>query len=149
MRMIHGPVVVLMLALDAQILYADGLLFHLPKDGTWATYHVDLTGQIGESQGETGRAKLTIHMASVGQVTEDGQPCRWIEITMEANSVEADKVNGRNMREHVKLICKALVPEKFSRQRGNAHGPFGPCMASSGRAERRQAERPQGRDGFG
>jgi hypothetical protein len=50
-----------------------------------------------------GQLKGTIRMASVGQVTEDGQVCRWIEIALE---IEVGSQKG-------KLVCKVLVPEKF------------------------------------
>jgi hypothetical protein len=79
-------------ALAASWAYADGLLYNLPKDGTWATY--EITGTATIEVKTYGIQKLknvgTLKIASVGQVSEAGQPCRWIEIKMEMEIIQEE-----------------------------------------------------------
>ena len=49
-------------------------------------------------------------MASVGQVVEKDEPCRWIEVVFEMKP-EGDDFPGP--KEGRKEIAKVLVPEKF------------------------------------
>lgn len=83
---------------------ADGPFYELPKDGTWATYQVD--GSV-KMPGEQVSVKGNIRMASVGQVTEAGQPCRWIEVVSEVQSGGEGGPPGR------KDVVKVLIPEQF------------------------------------
>ena len=69
--------VLIWVAMSAGVVRADGLLYQLPKDGTWASY--DLNVSVQRETTMTGILRL----ASVGQVTEDKTPCRWIEVQIE------------------------------------------------------------------
>lgn len=95
----------LLLALSVGLARADGLLCQLPKDGSWATYNLDIAVKMpnGQNASTTG----TMSLASVGQVTENGMPCRWIEVlcklTMGMGDQKAEKVQ----------MWKLLIPEKY------------------------------------
>ena len=62
----------------------------------------DLTAVL-EARDEMRTAEGLIHMASVGRVTEDGGPCRWIEVRFEIKA-EKGRVDV--------MVIKVLVPEK-------------------------------------
>lgn len=79
---------------------ADGMFFRLPKDGTWASYDVDI--KLTTNAGNISLEKK-IRIASVGQTIIDGQLCRWIEVQAQlVTSVPQPKT-----------ICKMLIPEKY------------------------------------
>ena len=96
----------LFLALSAGLARADGLFYQLPKDGHWASYDVDVAVQ-GAAEGQKMNVKGTLRIASVGEVTEDGQPCRWIEIQLDATATAGENKVEQN------ALYKVLVPEKF------------------------------------
>ena len=75
----------------------DGLVYRLPKDGTWAQFDMRTLKRIGGAQQWEDQG--TLRLASVGQVTEGGQSCRWIEMQCDSD--------GRT------LVAKALIPEKY------------------------------------
>jgi hypothetical protein len=79
---------------------ADGLIFQLPPDGTWAKYSVTIEG---ESKLE-GAPKIavtgTLSISSVGEVTRSQQKCRWIEL----------KFENPTSKSYKKLVLKMLIP---------------------------------------
>jgi hypothetical protein len=101
-------IVVVLLSLAVNTGRADGLLYKLPKDGTWATYKHDVSVK---TAGYTIRAKATIRIASVGQVKEDGQPCRWIEMVADVRC-EVENLPSEKPPTH-REVLKFLIPEKF------------------------------------
>jgi len=107
MRVMHTVEVVMVFAIGATTAYADGLFCNLPKDGTWATYQFDSSVSHGQYGVQT--VKGTIRMASVGAVTENGQPCRWIEVAMEPQFEKGTAPPGGG----TKQVIKVLIPEKF------------------------------------
>src|SRR5262245_36230337 len=82
-----------------QLAHADGLIYQLPKDGTGVTFDVE-TKQTFEGREVTKTGKFS--MRSVGQVTVDGEPCRWIECRSSQKFANFDEI----------MISKALIPEK-------------------------------------
>jgi hypothetical protein len=96
----------LLLVLSAALAKADGLLYQLPKDGSWATYDADMQAK-GGPNGETMNAKGTLTLASVEQVTENGQPCRWIEVQFKLTMAM-----GEHKSEKIETY-KVLIPEKY------------------------------------
>jgi hypothetical protein len=94
--------VTLIFFFSAGLAQADGLLYKLPKDGSWALY--DFTPDI---KAKNVRYKGTLKISSVGQVTEQNQPCRWIEVQMDISLEMGDN------REVKSQVFKVLVPEVF------------------------------------
>jgi hypothetical protein len=94
-----------LVVLPAGLAQADGLLYQLPKDGSSATYDVDVNAK--GPGGMDMNIKGTVSLASVGQVTEGDQPCRWIEVqfklTMTAGEHKDEKTE----------VYKLLIPEKY------------------------------------
>lgn len=85
---------------------ADGLIYQLPKDGTWVRYDMEL---VEKERGGDDLVKASFVVASVGTAKEGGQPCRWIEFRMTMH---------RGGREHTELY-KVLVPEKHLTRGGS------------------------------
>ena len=78
--------------------HADGLLYQLPEDGAWVLF--DTQGKMthgDQSQEFTG----SLRMSSVGKVTEDDKPCRWIEFELTINLGERSRL----------IVAKVLIPE--------------------------------------
>jgi len=97
--------VFLLLVLSAGLTRADGLLYQLPKDGTWATY--DFDSNTKGPGGQNMNMKGSLRIASVGQTTEQEQPCRWIEVQFDMTTTV-----GEHKMEQSE-IYKLLIPEKF------------------------------------
>ena len=112
MRATQFLLLVFVIDLVPSLLHADGLIRKLPKDGTWAEYQIDCT--IGE--GETAwNESGVLRVASLGQVTKDGQACRWLEFAFIPKAEDA-KASGPAKEKPTtdrKEIIKVLVPEKF------------------------------------
>jgi hypothetical protein len=83
--------------------WADGLISRLPKDGIQAVFKS--TTKVGEDPELIGR--MTI--ASVGKVDVNGQPCRWIEISI------ASKIGARTP------VIKVLINEKDLKEGRNTY----------------------------
>ncbi len=83
------------------VVQANGLVYRLPKDGTWVTYHVNwqLYGPEAEDSEGTG----TWTMQSVGTEMVDGKKCRWIEITEQLDARAGEPKQERTV--------KFLIPE--------------------------------------
>ena len=85
---------------------ADGLIYQLPKDGSWSQYDTKVQYKRGDRTIDTS-GKLRI--ASVGKVTEDDKACRWIEITLEMKLGETSRT----------IVAKLLTPESELKAGGN------------------------------
>jgi len=96
-RMAAGLFTVLFVAIP---LHADGFMYQLPEDGTWARF--DMAGKAVEPDGKLTTISGTLTLSSVGTVEVDGQKCRWIELGTEA------KRNNQEFFDFEKL----LIPEK-------------------------------------
>ena len=85
---------------------ADGLIYQLPPDGSWARYDVKMDATI-QAEGKRPANKMTLdgslRLSSVGRREVDGKPCRWIEIAFEVGPTGVDKKASR--------VLKILVPE--------------------------------------
>lgn len=98
-----SAVVVLLAAVPSR---GDGLLYRLPKDGTWASYAFDGTMWVSPPSDKTAKVNGSVRLASVGQITTNGEPCRWIEVTFEMNMEMGDR------KEKERHTAKVLIPEK-------------------------------------
>lgn len=99
----HKPALALVVALVVAFPTpspADGLLYQLPKDGTWARFRID--GKAKQADGTPVTLVGTMTLSSVGTTAVDGQRCRWIEIATE----------GKRNDEEFTEIDKLLIPEK-------------------------------------
>jgi len=94
-----------LLVLPAVLARADGLLCQLPKDGTWATYDIDVNAK--GPGGMDMSIKGTVYLASVGQVTEGDQPCRWIEVQFKMTMTMGEHKDEKTE------TSKLLIPEKY------------------------------------
>jgi hypothetical protein len=75
--------------------FADGLIRKLPKDGSWAKYHVTLKASNVDHSG-------TAVLRSVGAVVEKDKACRWIEVEFTPALAAQGAVT----------IYKLLIPEE-------------------------------------
>lgn len=71
---------------------AEGLLYQLPKDGSWSTFEYV----------NNGKNKGSFWIASVGEVKIEGKACRWIELRMDEATLNRP----------IKKTFKVLVPEE-------------------------------------
>jgi hypothetical protein len=79
---------------------AEGLLYQLPKDGSWVRFDLQYSYKSPTLElAGTG----TLYMASVGQVVEGSEECRWIEFDVRLKDSEG---------EH-RLIRKLLIPTRY------------------------------------
>jgi hypothetical protein len=85
---------------------ADGLVQQLPKDGAWATYDMESSAKGGPG-GATMSMKGSVWVASVGQVTENNLPCRWIEVEFKVKMEIGDAKHEKSE------VYKLLIPEKY------------------------------------
>ena len=97
------PLVAVAWGIVASLTQADGLVFQLPPDGTWARYAVKTDGEFGLGDGPKQKLAITgtLVVSSVGEVTRTEQKCRWIELKWES------KTNAV----YPKLVLKMLIPE--------------------------------------
>ena len=85
MRSIFALAVVALGALATEAALADGLVYQLPEDGSWVRYELEgcRPASSGNAKQEIGmRGNVTI--SSVGVVEVDNEPCRWIEVVVDA-----------------------------------------------------------------
>ena len=104
MRLISTMVTAIVLALAVSAARADGLIHQLPADGHWVRFDLKMVRQRGENE-RIGTG--TMQISSVGQVKENGEPCRWIEF----------KMNTKKGEREDRIVAKVLIPEKHL-QRG-------------------------------
>ncbi len=111
MREYHFPVALVLLMLSASLAHAGGLIYELPKDGTWATYQADTSVSVGDVELE--RVKSIVRIASVGEGMENSAACRWIEIVMKAKkeSKEPQPEGKTRVRVYDEKVYKLLFPE--------------------------------------
>jgi hypothetical protein len=103
---LRGIILLLLLVAVAGWVRADGLFYNLPKDGTWATYQIDGSGKNVGEFGFDLIMKGTLRIASVGRVTEDDQPCRWIEVQFDVETKIGHEKHKKSD------WWKLLIPEK-------------------------------------
>ena len=73
-----------------------GPISHLPEDGAWAEYELELRRT---QNGQTSTRQAKQRIASVGRTEVDGEPARWIELTL-------------TMGEEPPFKTRVLIPEK-------------------------------------
>ena len=86
--------------LAPSVLPADGLIYQLPDDGTWARYDLKFTMVRGDQRRE---ATGTLRVASVGKASADGKDGRWIEFRLDLMPPDGNEQT---------IIAKVLVPEE-------------------------------------
>lgn len=82
------------------VVHAEGLIYRIPKDGTWVEFTMDGMATSSDDSEVTLVGKL--RLSSVGKVEVDGQPCRWIEF----------RTDGIRNDEKFTDTIKLLIPEK-------------------------------------
>jgi hypothetical protein len=87
---------------------ADGLVFQLPPDGTWARYTMRTEATFGLKDRPPQKVTIagTLTLSSVGEVLRNERKCRWIEL----------KVESQGQGVHPKLLLKLLIPEDCLRR---------------------------------
>ncbi len=85
--------------------YGQGLFYHLPADGSWATYEIKYT-YLAKDMSETD--SLYISISSVGRVLSDSTANRWIEFF-----IQSPRDTGKIW------IRKLLIPEKYLNHKNN------------------------------
>ncbi len=82
---------------------ADGMVYQLPEDGAWAKFSLEGVFLDPDEQKIATDANITgtLTISSVGTVQLEGIPCRWIEITIDAQR------DGKVFKE----VDKLLIPE--------------------------------------
>jgi hypothetical protein len=95
-------------------LYADGLVYKLPADGTLARYKVHSKMTLPDN-GKQIATDGSLTIASVGSTKIDGLDCRWIEMVLEVNLGP-----GKTDRS----IFKGLIPEKYLAKGENPQGQW-------------------------
>ena len=104
---------------------ADGLIYRLPPDGSWAIYRSEqhaehqLTVPPGVELAERARATLPktavvtgfLVLRSVGVEQVDGRPCRWIEIEHAVQMAGQTASGAEAERGERQILLKLLVPE--------------------------------------
>jgi len=100
----------LVLAFGGSALFADGLIFQLPPDGTWVRFENRISGEVSISAASAPETELqqqkvdvlrTLKLSSVGKVNRHRQQCRWIELISESSGTGPV---GRH-------VLKLLIPE--------------------------------------
>jgi hypothetical protein len=86
---------------------ADGLFYTLPEDGTSATYDLK-----AETKGQENAGTLTLR--SVGKIEHNGEPARWLEVSITLNEAGRDQT----------IIGKLLVKEKYLQRGEHAFDNF-------------------------
>ena len=99
MRKFIVSTVALLLLLTSSAVYADGLIYRLPKDGASVRYKMDL---VMEQNGMQMTGDGTLSVSSVGQAVVDDEKCRWIEFKMKIKLKDREQT----------IIAKVLIPEK-------------------------------------
>ena len=83
---------------------ADGMVYRLPEDGVWARFSMEGVVLDSATQNDEPDVNITgtLTISSVGSVKLNGEPCRWIEIVIDARR------DGKEFRE----VDKLLIPEQ-------------------------------------
>lgn len=96
---LFSPSVLIAALLLAVPSYGDGLIYKLPKDGTTVSYKMEMEQTRGEKSEKKDGSMI---VRSVGKAMKDGQKCRWIEVRMEIEEDQKNRV----------ILAKVLIPEK-------------------------------------
>ena len=107
MRTLRILTAVILLSVVAGTAQADGLLYQLPKDGSWVAFDFE---ENAERMNTKINRKGTLYVSSTGQTTEGDEVCRWIEIKRE---------DERNGVVEPTVITKVLIPEKYLKKGEN------------------------------
>ena len=100
---IHALTVVVVSAVLATAASADGLVYQLPRDGSWVRYKLEARGPSKDADGKlVVSMKGTVTVSSVGVAKVGNEPCRWIEVAVDA------KRDGQAFSD----VDKVLIPEK-------------------------------------
>ena len=120
-----GATIICICMLHPGIGCAEGLLYQLPKDGSWVRFNIQYTFK-SEGVEQSGQQILT--MASVGKTIEGVEPCRWIEFKIQANENGTERL----------WIRKLLIPERYLKKGENPtlHVVRGWTMQEDGKVER-------------
>ena len=100
------PIALVAVMLAAPSALAEGLFYQLPPDGSWARFEAPWTYKAGD---QTLTGTQTLWMASVGEITENGERCRWIEFRLDAVEAGVKKF----------WIRKLLIPVRYLRRGEN------------------------------
>lgn len=105
---------------------ADGLIFSLPPDGTWAefsgtlesNYKISLPPEVLARMDEAGKTRMrsflgpqkmldTVRISSVGVDQYAGRPCRWLELRRTVTSIDSQtKAEHANPSVLLKLLVR-------------------------------------------
>lgn len=96
---------------------AEGLIFHLPEDGTWAQFDmIQVKGLVDRNSGKTlikDRVTRTmLKVSSVGTATVEKKICRWIEIKVQETRDQSEEA----------ILVKVLIPEEHLQKGGDPAG---------------------------
>jgi hypothetical protein len=86
----------------APVIFADGLFYRVPQDGTRVVFAFDLAAKMFDGQEK--KVQVSLSLASVGRTTVKGEKCRWIEIKA------TNKEDGKTLK-----LAKMLIGEKYLR----------------------------------
>lgn len=105
---------ILFVATRVETARAEGLIFNLPDDGSWAQFEqVQVKGLVDSNSGKIlikdRTTRTTLRVASVGQATVDKKSCRWIEYKLGGTGDESVKT----------VIVKVLIPEEHLKKGGD------------------------------
>jgi len=103
------PIALLAALLSPPAPRPEGFLYQLPADGAWARFEGHWTYSAG---GQTLSGAQTLWISSVAAVTENGEPCRWIEFRLDADEGGVRKF----------WIRKLLIPVRYLRRGENPTG---------------------------
>ncbi len=92
---------------EPPVRWPQGLVSHLPPDGSWVRFELKMKGTFRSEGGEPKEfdMKGTLTLSSVGRVRDGEEDCRWIELKSELAPVGTPDDKHR-------LILKLLIPEK-------------------------------------
>ena len=142
MRAFRILTAVTLLSLASETGQAGGLLYHLPKDGTWVAFDYQ---ENAERLGRRFNYKGTLYMSSVGRTTQGDDECRWIEFRFEGTR----SMDGVSSSERHMYIYKLLIPEKYLNPEGKIAKNVVKCWYKSPSGDVREiksaAERLAGR----
>lgn len=88
---------------------AEGLIYQLPEDKSWARFDCQGAG-IGSDGNVRIKVTGTVRISSVGRETIEGQPCRWIELE------SSYKFRRGDQEAKLTDVIKMLIPEKVLKQ---------------------------------
>src|SRR5689334_5145591 len=100
----------------SKVAWADGLIYQLPPDGSWAQFSVKTVAtceyelpdglklQSGVDLATKVESESRLTLGSVGQENIEGQECRWIEVAIEPTKKQEGVYDL--------ILLKMLIPVK-------------------------------------